>query len=629
MVGFLIAAAFAAGYVLGGLREDVAPERKTRGQVPVAPAAERTAAPDSMASWIDGLAVDPPAKGSGKIVGRVTDAAGEPVSGVIVVVTANRPRSNRKGTKAPAGPTESPIAEDVARYAKRQIRRRLGRRQVRTDADGMYAATGLAATSYRIDAYAKGYQLRATGRASQWRVKPGSELNFVARPIVRLYVDVRLSGGGRPEAADIRWTFHKSNGGTTGSSDRWSPSSRWIELAPGTYTLRAVLRDESEAASAEKRVVVSIDKAMRQVIFSIAVKPRLRVDVVPPPSFELPTVQAMLVRFSGDKPPADDILKDSSRNNAIYPDDGGVTHWKNLEPARYLAGAAIGHNGKIFARQVVDVAAGDNQVVLRMPTPDPADHVLVQAFDPEGGELKTGVQWSLEFRGKRRNGSSGTTALRRSDGVIFLAQLENYKGIDGEHYARALHSVYGSARAKVVPGSGSPVAVRFEKPATVEVTISNYKGSGREGRLSLSLEDKSGSGRSHGSPIDADGKASFGPVQPGEFGLRLRIRGSAFSGASIASKPLALRSGKQSADIAIPELHDLKVTWTGEGRPTFMLSRSERGFGRSPSAKTDAKGVGIIRDLVAGDYFLTVANVKSDIRGLKVSIPATKELVLP
>lgn len=137
------------------------------------------------------------------ITGRVTDADGNPVAGVLVRGEPDFPREvNRhfwSSDDEDAEPTTSPEAmalRDAVRAVSVGPWVYAARRETRTGPDGAYELRGLQQVEYDLDAYLNGYEVESQGSDS---LMPGGVCDFSVSRLVEVQVTV-LDAAGREAA---------------------------------------------------------------------------------------------------------------------------------------------------------------------------------------------------------------------------------------------------------------------------------------------------------------------------------------------------------------------------------------------------------------------------------------------
>jgi len=634
VVVLLVVAALGAGYGLGVLSKSdsggaAGRVERERGDAPAQkPHVQTILAAESG----EDVSVPDLPKGDGIITGSVVDGSGKPLAGVLVVAQPVKDWKPRKMTKAPAGPVQQEIGELVREWASAEMWRRRGAKRATTDEDGQYALTSLGTVAYSLAAYKRGSQFRARTRRSVYNVRAPAEVHFVGSTVVRVPVDVVMADGSRPEYTQISIMQDMAGGGRSGTGDTWTADEPWIELAPGTYDLYAYPPGIQPRRPEQTRVVVPAEGTPPRVTLKIVIKPSLRVSVVPPPGFAPVRVQPRIVRIHGERmPELAELLE--SQDITAWPESEYTFRFRGLDAGKYLIGAGTSHSSPIVVSKVVDARAGTTDVVLHLPAPEPTAHFMVRPTDPNGGPVGE-LQWTVQMRSERRRSSrGGGAAMRRDDGVFFVPVPTEHADPEADHFVTAQSRDWGKLKVKVALGSTEIVQMVFDKPGFVEATIAGYVGSGREGRLSLTLIPQEGDARRNSSASekkpDEQGVVRLGPVQPGSYEIRMSLRSSRHRSFAVAKQLVAVGSGAQKASIAIPVLHQLKVIWNGDGRPRLSIQPMEGDMRwASIEAQVGEDGVALFRDLAAGEYRVRVPG-KSRRASPTVSVPETKQLRLP
>jgi len=187
---------------------------------------------------LDAVPLPPVPKGNAVIEGHVRDGDGAPVAGADVW----------------CWPTVERIRDgDVVGRVRRLLVHRhwwSAGTVAKTDAAGRYRLEGLARLRYELRARHPHYGLR--GPRGPSTVTPDAQVDYVATPRVRLPIDVRMPDGTPAARATIETWGDRTNG-----HHGWRRGRRDLDLAPGTWRLRATLEGpptyRSEAVTVEAR----------------------------------------------------------------------------------------------------------------------------------------------------------------------------------------------------------------------------------------------------------------------------------------------------------------------------------------------------------------------------------------
>ncbi|MCA9002719.1 MAG: hypothetical protein KDB61_12405, partial [Planctomycetes bacterium] len=296
----------------------------------------------------------------------------------------------------------------------------------------------------------------------------------------------------------------------------------------------------------------------------------------------------------------------------------------DLDPGRYVVGVCRGWQGPIVAHQEVELLEGYAEVILQMPEPDLSQVLRVTVVD-SGGDIIDGTRFS--FKQTRGNGSSsnGVNATRDEEGA-YLVQVpgemhENYFGTEStnaEYSLQVRHEDFGDMELPLKRGQ-TELAVTFQEPGTLTVTILGYSGSGCEGRLRVAVTPVEEGGNRHyfggddRDHVKADGTCEVEGLTPGNYLAVLRIvppteqAHSWNPGREIGKVELEIRPGENTLSMGLPSLYNLRVHWADgkEGESLYLNKlQDEDGFFGSNNAEFDARGYAMWYDLPAGDYKL-------------------------
>jgi len=576
----------------------------------------------SLGDALRALPVPEAEQGSGRITGRVTEPGGRPVVGVLVRAwrRAEGSASGPRWRHGDGPPPEPGLEERVRRIVEDYHRTRGTRAEATTDADGSYVLTGITADPYRIGAWARGYQVRRNGRGP---VHAGEVVDFLARPLVDVPVDVRQPDGTQPERAQV--SFRSDKGGRT---FRWTPAQPDVRIGPGNWKIRAEIRDEELRSEAVVRAVLR-GEAVEPVVLRLAGRPGLFGEVRITGIADLSDLYARCLRFGGDEPPPDADLLQHGQRDSLNRDAG--YRFRDLEPGRYAVGLALGR-GLLLARRVVEVADHAARCDFELDGVDPAGVAVVRVLGPDEKPVED-VRFRTEYRSGRSLSSGGGPALRRDDGAYLVPHHPHDSGKGGTYVIVGRSGEYGARRIEYERRERTTLEMRFGPPARLAATIDGFLKSPLQARLRLALDSRK-AGRAKAEP-DGEGRAVLGPVQPGGYDLVLALDSGRIREHPIARTPVTLGPGDNEARIAIPPLYELTIE-DCDVAGNVQLRREGADSARMPRWKRpDAAGKIVFAGLPAGRYQLsaggsvmvvdvaksrTVRWAPAEVRAIRVSV---------
>ncbi len=526
-----------------------------------------------LADVLAALPVPKVESGNGTIKGTVKLEDGSPVSGVVVRAWP-QPRDRGGPRKRFTGvPVDEPLEQYVASMVAQRERNRLARVEATSDTTGAFVLSGLADSDYSLQAFLRGYEVQRSTREGWRPVKPGSDVEFVAKLVTEITVAVVFADGKSPAEASIEWQV-QAGGGSHSSSLPWSPENPAIELNPGTYKLRASSGKDGEYASEQREVTLKAGEQPEPVTLTLKGRPGIKGVVKFPKGEEPDNANVLLARVAPGGAPDWESLRQSGDNRQwVGRHNEYAFAFKDLAAGTYAIGAMRGHDAPVAAVEEVEVT--DALVVrdLVMPALDPADYVVVWVYGPEN-ELIRDAQISGALRSKNGSSSGGGTTVARPDGSYwFLAPEEpehmrssRESGEELQCFVSVHTQRFGTKEVQYEPKKGAEVVVRFVVPAELEVVVPNYAGSGFEGKVNVAVEkpakDARRGGQSFGygrDKVDFEGKKTLGPMEPGEYEIVLYIQAERSGQRPVARQPVTLAPGKNSASISIPPLYTVTV----------------------------------------------------------------------
>lgn len=570
-----------------------------------------------------------PTAGTGLLHGRVVDPDGRGVADVVVRAQGSAVEAGRApgsvGQGAPALSLEDALTEAARRFGER----RASLFETRTDGEGRFRLAELPELRYHVQAFKRDFEIESQDHRN-WNAAPGTELAFLARPVVSLEVEVLLPDGSPASEATIRAARETER--SSSDTFAWSRSAPSLRLPAGELELTALHgllpdidsdgEDAAELRSERTRVVLTPGRQPAPVELRLAGRSGIRGRVhFAADDVRGDATQVRLLALAPGQAPDPEELGEAEPSQWLH--GGGEFAFLDLAPGRYAVGVTRTWNGPVAAQRIVEVGAGIERCDLEVPPIDPADYLVVRAFGPEGEPLR---EVTFGFRHVEESGStsssSGMSALARGAGVYYLpvpdgSRRAYYAGAAGGGHRFSLqvqHASFGARTVDLTAGQAE-VEVRFVVPARLAVLVMGYVGSPYVGRLDVSARRVEDSTRSFGHEqprIGPDGGAVFEALEPGSYVLSLTVRpaGSRFaSGGPVATQEVTLRPGENSTRIVMPALHALvvRVPAASEGAQV-RLSRvvpAGESWNRSSSQRCDAEGRVTFEDLPAGSYRIT------------------------
>ncbi|MFQ5845687.1 MAG: carboxypeptidase-like regulatory domain-containing protein, partial [Planctomycetota bacterium] len=316
----------------------------------------------------------PVLSGEGTITGTVRDPAGEPVAGVIVTALPQaRPfglaRAARRIRERPH--VDRDLA-DVARDAVQdELWRRYARRTASSGPDGRFALEGLMDARHTVTAFHDRYDVRPLSQ--QRAVVPDAVVDFVARPVAEVRVEVRMPDGTLADNAWLRWTGPHGRG-----SDAWVKESPTVRLPIGNCKVKASTWLPEPMESAEVERAIPPGDSADVLVLQLQGRRVLTARLVLPEGFVLPRTVAYRLRRLVDSEEVDpeSLLQDPSQRKASNSTPGRA-YWFDLEPGRYLVAAFAGRR-RLIAHATAEVGEGPAEVELSMSEPGAGTYATVR-----------------------------------------------------------------------------------------------------------------------------------------------------------------------------------------------------------------------------------------------------------
>jgi len=575
--------------------------------------------------------------GSGALWGRVTDEDGAAMVGVVVRIKARSRRGSTSTSRVGADAPELESLEEAVREAVEDFKQqRASLYEAVTDDGGLFRLEGLEDRSWNLWAYKAGYII--TADANAFGIPTDSEVDFTARPVVEIPVTVHGPGGASVASALLG--CRKTGSNESLQRYAWSKDSAYLRLSPGRYEVTAYSDEEGTtggAAMASEPLEVEVVRGATPAPLRLQLESRLGIrGRITQTKGDL-KVDYFSMRLQALAPQQELDLKamtESGQQDWTRPGDEYA--FPDLEPGRYAVGAARSWDGPIVVHEVLELTDRPLRVDLVAPPFDRSDMLRALVTGPDG-QLLDQVSFSFTIRTGSTSHGSGLAEMR-DDGGSYLITLgaeeaEQFfgEGADGATYElTAHHGEYGRQDLELTPGQ-TEVAMSFNVPGSLVVTVAGYQGSGLEGRLEVNMPSRKGSGITHffggnEQGLSPEGVQEFKAMEPGTYVVKLSLRpeGSGprtYSNSTIATVEVEVLPGPNAVQIGVPALYTFRAHWADgkEGATLFLrLYDRESGIG-SANAKLGGDGWATFQDVPAGDYLLTSGGRRNQMR---VSVPS-------
>lgn len=620
--------------------EDVpSPEVMESDSSPVKTVSAPAGTYESLGEALAAIPVPEYARGDGEISGKIRTKDGEPIPGVLVRSTVSKlwDRNSSSLSRTPGRLEEIDLEKIVLKIVGDTHFERGTTREAVTDANGEYVVTGLPrGRRFDIDAYKRNWSFSTAPGHHRHEELPGATVDMIGTVGVTVPVTVAFADGSVPFKARIEWALKGDQ--SRGRYERWYPHDPRILLPPGTYSLTAKSGDDNEYGSGSQEITLDLDSEPSPLSFSLKTRPGIRGRVVFPVDEEPEYGYVYLLKSAkDDESTVEQLLRSENRAYAYSRNDYEFT-FNDLSPGIYLVGVTRDRR-KIAAAQNVEVTETVTELNLEVPAIEAEDYVVLWVYGPDGEILKD-VNVNVTYRSDRRSTSGRTTTIKKDDGsmwVLLESQSEHFEGDFTEVTVQVHSSKYGSKGATRAKGDSSEITIEFQEPASLEVTVIGYEGSGYEGLLTLSIERaetgeiredrrhvRTYGGSSRGG-IDSGGTQKFGPVEPGEYKISLALKSSRYQQQSIAEEFATLSAGDNSAGISIPALYSLTVVASGMVGNYLDLRPLQEGSRRSSRnrIKVGESGEIVFEHLPAGDYKLSDMGRSGE---MTVSVPGQSKI---
>lgn len=572
--------------------------------------------------------------GSGSIEGRVADSSGAGVAGVVVRTQGyHRREDSEPSQRGRAAPKTKSLDDEIKTLVADYRERSASRAEAVTDGDGHYRLVGLPDAAFELDASVDGYEVTARGGASN--IKPGATVNFLATRVALQPVTVLLPDGGAAE----RVTIEVKAGSNLQWSELWTAADPSLRLTPGSYEIRAVLQSgqrsanrwQTDASSKWERVDLSAATQPGPVVLRLGARCGIRGHVWLGEEMQLTYGIVKQMPVPKDKEPDLQALMQVDSYAWIQSHDNEFS-FLDLTPGSYVVGFAPEWSGPILKHAVVEVKDGIVEQDLDLRELDTKGFISATVLAPSGEGIENVNFVARVDNGNNGSWSGGIGAIRRGEGKYWLLPASNGNGSETSRtLAISAHTErYGDKEVEIA-GDAKEVKFVFGQPATVDVTIAGYVGSGLEGKLSLELtRDKSRMqtvfySNGDNDSVKGDGTAHLGPTEAGEYFLEMSLSGAnRWERKPIARQKLFLVAGDNHATIGIPVLSRLTVRVQGATTGTVMLRAQSGGNWQRAELKD---GVATFENLGEGQYSARYQGAGGSAEAT-VNLPGQSEITL-
>jgi hypothetical protein len=572
------------------------------------------------------------ASAPGFVTGFVRDDQGRPVAGVELRLRGRGPRSLSSTDSARLGQGLAPatsLDEALASAARRWVESSARDARATTDESGAYSLPALGGEhGSDVDAGLAGQALEPLGRADG--LLPGDTLDFVARPLARVLVDV-IDTDGRP----LDEAHLQTKGTSVNTALLWRRGTPLL-----VEPVRTSLRAHRGLVPSEQWDVVdslassewgSVDPLPgEEVALQLVLVARTRVAgrIVDPSG-------ALLDSYSEVRatPRVDDELE-LARGLDGTPQRAGVERGRfvmlDLVPGEWVL-AVEAPGGEFVAHTTVVV--GREPVEASLVVPDaPLGAVLeVEVLSERGTAVR---DFALQLVDTNGNGRELYDLVREPSGVALVRLDELAPGAEDPLAALAGALLVASmpsgqgGRAKLEPGA-TRVTIRLDPPARLVVAVHGLVGTPLEAAVEVDLSyymdfDPSipgSAGRRQHRNWNAeprDGVWTFHDLQPGYYevvlakpqpmpGVRRELR--------LARRVVHVVGDEVRLDLDVPRIVPVRVVAPGYAPGCSFMLLELQGEELVPdqmrpwqSALVDEQGIATFDEVVAGRYELSSAD---------------------
>jgi hypothetical protein len=303
----------------------------------------------------------------------------------------------------------------------------------------------------------------------------------------------------------------------------------------------------------------------------------------------------------------------------------------DLAAGTWLFGAGTWES--VFATKSVEVTANAVTEITFEITDSGASGLVVRAVGVNGAPLSD-VTVRTITTSNNWDGSELFSIRPKSDGNWVIQTRKELPANLSEWLIHVRSERHGEKTVPFPPGATGELKVEFTDPASLEVTVAGYAGSGQEGKLRVDARPLIGgkdqpNRYSYGreSQLGPDGRQTFKPLQPGRYRVELQYQQERWRTSSLDKLDVDVSPGTNSVSVSIPPIHSLTVVLSGEpadSNVNLQLIGVPAGEERWNQSRVGADGTAVFEGLVAGTYRISVFAPKARrSRSMKVTVPSS------
>ncbi len=494
--------------------------------------------------------------GEGAISGTVRTPKGEAVAGAVACLVALSVESSEKERTSETEESHD-LAIRLYRFIENELRYDASRQEVVTDAAGRFEATGLSWEKYDVAVRKKGFEIEST------YAKAGDHIEFIARPLVSIPVEVVLSNGMQPEKAEIEFSLH-SGDSYPHIQIEWLREYPHIQLPLGTFSIDAQTFFDGELYTCSSRHFVH-SPAEQTGPLTLYLTPDFTIkgNVIFPKNEPVNDVDVYCVHLVIDTIPPDlvslyDLKQVADRKSTDYCSVRDPQfQFDSLEPGIYLlCTGRTKAKVEVFEKVVISDASVEQNLVL--PPRPLTDYVRIHVCDPSGRPLLN-VDVKAKWKSAEHSFHNYDATLARDNAYwLLLEEMPAERAPEsGPEYTIAAESpLYGIKKTVWSPDDPRDIILRYDDPAILDVNLIDYSESTYKGKLSLIIVQEEKEYTFSPYEMSKNGTITAGPLLPGSCLITLSLEHQ-----EIEKLDVDLVPGKNIVDLAIPDLHELTAAY--------------------------------------------------------------------